>query len=196
MRQRLRPLRARVMARRPGTDGGIDLSPRARRIAGWVAAALIIGLIALLFRLLGGNGDGTVVNPSPAISPGASPSIQFGTALDPASGEIAADAETSRFAAGDTFGYSVASSGSPPAEVYVEVNRVGGGPIETVQDPIDAQPLPDPRVIAFRVSADALLAAFGPGRYEMLIYALPAGEPLAAGRFELIGVIESAAPSP
>lgn len=196
MRQRLRPLRTRVMARRAGTEGGFDLSPRARWIAGWVAAALIIGVIALLFRLLGGNGDGTVVNPSPATSPGASPSIRFGTAFDPTSGEIARDAETSRFAAGDTFRYSVTPLGSPPAEVYVEVNRVGGGPIEAVQDPIDAQPLEDPRLIAFQVQVNKLLEAFGSGSYEMLIYADPAGEPLAVGRFELIGVIESAAPSP
>ncbi len=195
MRQRLRPLRARAMARRPGAEGKLDLSPRARRIAGWVAAALIIGVIALAFRLLGGNGDGTVVNPSPGTSAVPAPSIRFGTALDPATGEIASDAETARFAAGDTFAYSVTPSGSPPTEVYVEVRRVDGGPIETVQEPIGAQPLVDPRLIAFSVPADRLLADFGPGRYEMLIYAQPAEEPIAGGEFELIGA-ESAAPSP
>ncbi len=196
MRQRLRPLRARAMARRPGAEGRFDLSPRARRIAGWVAAALIIGVFALAFRLLGGNGDGTVVNRSPDTSAGPAPSIRFGTALDPATGEIDANAETPRFAAGDTFAYSVTPSGSVPSAVYVEVRRVGGGPIETVQEPVDAQILRDPRAIAFDVPADRLIDVFGPGRYEMLIYAEPAGEPLAGGQFELIGVAESATPSP
>src|SRR5680860_290311 len=107
MRQRLRPFRARAMARRPGSEGGFDLSPRARRIGGWVAAALLLGAFALAFRLLGGNGDGTVVSASPSGTVAGLASIRFGTALDPVSGEVAAEAETNRFTSGDPFAYSV-----------------------------------------------------------------------------------------
>ena len=127
MRQRLRPFRDRAMARRPGDDDSLPLSPRARRIGGWIAAALLIGGIALAFRILGGNGDGTVVDPSPSGSTAsAAQSITFGTALDPATGEVAADARTERFAEGDTFVYSVAPSGDAcPTRVYVEVRANG-----------------------------------------------------------------------
>lgn len=184
------------MARPPGARPAFDLSPGQRRIAGWLAAALLIAVVALLFRLLGGNGDGTVVNPGPSSSAGPAPTIRFGTALDPATGAVADGAETERFGAGDPFAYSLAVAGAAPRAVFVEVRRIGGGPIETVQDPIDAQGLPDPRIIAFTVAADALLAAFGPGRYEMLIYEDPTAEPLGGGRFELVGVTLSPAASP
>ncbi len=184
------------MARRPGADGRFDLSPRQRLIAGWIAAALLIGGIALGYRLLGGNGDGTTVLPSPSGSTGPAPVIRFGTALDPQTGAVADTAERDRFAAGDPFAYSVTVAGAVPRAVYVEVNRTGGGPIETVQEPVEGQLLPDPRIIAFSVPADALLTAFGAGAYEMLIYDDPAAEPLAAGRFELIGPTVSASPAP
>ena len=192
MRQRLRPFRDRAMARRPGDDDALPLSPRARRIGGWIAAALLIGGIALAFRILGGNGDGTVVDSSPSGSTGSSAQgITFGTALDPATGEVAADARTERFAEGDTFVYSVTPSGSVPPSVYVEVERTGGGTAEVVQEPVDGQVLPNPAVIAFTVPASVLLDAFGPGTYLMLIYADPAGDPLAEGSFELIAPLVS-----
>ena len=197
MRQRLRPFRDRAMARRPGDDDSLPLSPRARRIAGWVAAALLIGGIALAFRLLGGNGDGTEVGPSPSGSGGAAiPGIDFGTALDPATGQVAADAQTSRFADGDLFVYSVPPAGIIPDTIFVEVRRTGGGTVEPVQAPVGAQPLPDPTVIAFTVPAALLLADFGPGEYLMLIYADPAGDPIAEGSFELVAPPASAAVSP
>ena len=180
------------MARRPGGDDSLPLSPRARRIGGWVAAALLIGGIALAFRILGGNGDGTVVDPSPSGSTGsAAQSVTFGTALDPATGEVAADARTERFAEGDTFVYSVAPSGTPPDAVYVEVRRTDGGVDEVLQEPVDAQPLPNPEVIAFSVPVADLLAVFGPGTYLMVIYADPAGDPIAEGSFELIAPLVS-----
>ena len=180
------------MARRPGDDDSLPLSPRARRIGGWIAAALLIGGIALAFRILGGNGDGTVVDASPSGSTGSSAQgITFGTALDPATGEVAADARTERFAEADTFVYSVAPNGTPPDPVYVEVRRTDGGTAEVVQAPADAQPLPNPQVIAFSVPAADLLAVFGPGTYLMLIYADPASDPLAEGSFELIAPLVS-----
>ena len=196
MRQRLRPFRARSMARRPGEDDAIPLSPRARRYGGWVAAALLVGGIALAFRILGGNGDGTVVGPSPSGSAASSAAgISFGTRLDATSGEVAADARTERFAGGDLFVYSVPPSGIVPSTVYVEVRRTGGGTAETVQAPADGQLLPDPTVIAFTVPTANLLAEWGPGAYQMLIYADPAGDPIAEGSFELVAPPESPTPS-
>jgi hypothetical protein len=197
MRQRLRrPFRSRSMARRPGDDDSLPLSPLARRYGGWLAAALLVAGIALAFRILGGNGDGTVVDPSPSGSVAAAgATITFGTRLDPATGEVASDARTTRFADGDLFAYSVAPSGTVPASVYVEVRRTGGGEAETAQAPVDAQPLPDPTVIAFTVPTADLLAAFGPGEYLMLIYADPAGDPIAEGTFELVALLVSPAPS-
>jgi len=197
MRQRLRPFRDRAMARRPGGDDSLPLSPRARRIGGWVAAALVIGGIALAFRILGGNGDGTVVDPSPSGSTGSSAQgVTFGTALDPATGEVAADARTERFAEEDTFVYSVTPSGSVPPTVFVEVERTDGGAAEVVQEPVEGQLLPNPTVIAFTVPASVLLDVFGPGRYLMTIYAEPGGDPLAEGSFELIAPAGSPAASP
>ncbi|MEA2651845.1 MAG: hypothetical protein QOI85_1566 [Chloroflexota bacterium] len=192
MRQRLRPFRDRAMARRPGGDDSLPLSPRARRIGGWVAAALLIGGIALAFRLLGGNGDGTVVDALPSGSTASSAAaITFGTALDPATGEVAADTRADRFAEGDSFVYSVAPSGTLPGAVYVEVRRTDGGVVEIAQEPVEAQPLPNPEVIAFTVPVADLLAVFGPGTYLMLIYADAASEPLAEGTFELVAPLVS-----
>jgi len=185
------------MARRPDGDDPFTLSPRARWIGGWIAAALLIGGIALAFRLLGGNGDGTVVAPSPSSSAAlAATTIAFGTALDPATGEVAADTRSDRFADGDSFVYSVPASGTEPTAVFVEVRRTAGGVVETAQEPLDAQALPNPPVIAFTVPAADLLAVFGPGEYLMLVYADPAGDPIAEGRFELVGPTVSPAASP
>jgi len=197
MRQRLRPFRDRVMARRPGDEDSLPLSPRARRIGGWIAAAVLIGGIALAFRLLGGNGDGTVVDPTPSGSTGSSAqTVTFGTALDATTGEVAADAQTSRFADGDLFVYSVPPTGVIPDPVFVEVRRTGGGTVETVQAPVGEQDLPDPTVIAFTVPTALLLADFGPGEYLMLIYAAPTGDPIAEGTFELVAPLVSPAVSP
>lgn len=185
------------MARAPGNDESFRLSPRARRIGGWIAAALIIGLIAVAFRLLGGNGDGTDVLGRPTASAsGAAARITFGTALDAATGEVAAEARTDRFADGDTFVYSVAPTATPPpSAVYVEVRRTGGGEAETLQAPADAQTLPNPDVIAFSVPVADLLAVFGAGEFLMLIYADPQGDPIAEGPFELVAPIGSPAAS-
>ena len=184
------------MARRPGSGEEL-LSPRARRIAGWVAAILLIGGVALAFRLLGGNGDGTAVAPSPSgsgLKTGAE--IAFGTALDPATGKVAEDARTERFAAGDLFSYSAVPPDSVPPEVYVEVIRVGNG--EPAQAPVNAQTVTGDEAIAFSVQAAALLEAFGPGQYTMLIYADPDDDPIAEGSFELVAAeaSPSTAPSP
>ena len=182
------------MARRPGS-GEEFVSPRARRIAGWVAAILLIGGVALALRLLGGNGDGTSVAPSPSgPGPTTGAEITFGTALDPATGQVAEDARTDRFTAGDPFSYSVVPPDSVPPEVYVEVVRAGDG--EAVQAPVSAQAVNGDRAIAFSVEAAALLEAFGPGHYTMLIYADPDEDPIAEGSFELAGAGASPSTSP
>jgi hypothetical protein len=200
MRQRLRNFRERErpMARRPIDDARVSLSPRSRRLAGWLAAILLVVGIAVVLRVLGGNGDGAPIGaaPSGSASGTAAAEIAFGTALDPVSGQVADAARTDRFVAGDIFSYSVPPDGAVPAAVYVEVRRISGATEEIVQEPIDADALPDPNVIAFRVPTEDLLAVFGPGTYLMLIYAEPTGEPIAEGTFELVSADPSAAPSP
>lgn len=198
MRQRLRSVRAHPMARRLGNDERFVLSPRARRIAGWVAAILLVLGIALVVGVLGGDGDGTPIGstPSPSSVAGDRTAITFGTAIDPATGKVAEAAKVDRFAAGDTFAYSVALVGAVPEAVYVEVLRTGGAADEIVQQPIEAQILPDPDSIAFTVPTDDLLAVFGSGTYLMRIYAEPAGEPIAEGSFELVGADVSPSAGP
>jgi hypothetical protein len=203
MRQRLRPLRARAMARRPGEEGRINLGPRERRLLGWIAALVLVVGIAVVVGILGGNGDGAPVNPgqSAAQSLGAAPPITFGTALDDATHEVAEGSQTDRFTAADTFAYSITASEGRvvPTTVYVEVERIGGGALEVVQaaTPDGEQTVPSGRAtVAFTVPADALLAAFGPGQYRMRIYVDPASDPLAEGTFSLVAdVAQSAAPS-
>ncbi|HET8776171.1 MAG TPA: hypothetical protein VFN76_00790 [Candidatus Limnocylindria bacterium] len=195
MRQRINRWRPRSMARRPDGDDRFSLSPRARRIAGWLAALLLVLGIAAVVRFLGGNGDGTPVGAAPSGS--ASPAsdaaaITFGTAIDPATGQVAEAARAESFTAGETFAYSVEPGAALADPVYVEVRRTGGGPVGVVQEAVDDQDLPDPRAIAFTVPVDNLLDVFGSGEYLMLIYAEAGGtgDPLAEGTFELV----SAAP--
>lgn len=184
------------MARRPDDGSRFALSPTTRRIAGWLVALLLIVGVAVVVGVLGGNGDGTPIDPDPSGSSGVgAASIAFGTAIDPATGEVDEAARVDRFAAGDTFAYSVEPAGDVPDAVYVEVRRTGGGPAEVAQAPVDPQRLPNPEVIAFTVPTDDLLAVFGPGDYLMLIYADPTEAPIAEGTFHLAAAA-SPAPSP
>ena len=201
MRQRFRPLRARVMARRPGEDGRITLGPRERRLLGWIAALVIVVGIAIVVGVLGGNADGTPVDPDGTTAPSAaSPlAIAFGTELDATTWQVAAGAGTDRFLEGDLFAYAVPPSVTVPATVYVEVVRTGGGTEEVVQAAATdgSQPVPAGRpAIAFSVPAARLFEAFGPGEYRMRIFADPAGEPLAAGTFTLVDDVAPASATP
>lgn len=202
MRQRFRPLRARVMARRPGEDGRSTLSPRERRLLGWIAAIVLVIGIALVVGLLGGNGDGTPLAPGESASPGTDglPPIALGTAIDASTGEVADGARTDRFTAGDTFAYSLRPAGELPPAIYVEVERTGGGEPEIVQTATaaNAQPItPGRPAIAFNVAADILLAEWGPGQYRMRVFTEPGGDPIAEGSFTLVGDVmpPSTAPS-
>jgi hypothetical protein len=195
MRQRFRSIRGRSMARRRGENGRLQLAPEQLRWIGWIAAVVLIAGIALVVRVLGGNGDGTAVDPEATPSASAGPAaIAFGTALDPATGAVAADALTSTFVAGQTFAYSLDPTASLPAAIYVEVVRTAGGPEEVVQAAATdgEQALPDgSTTIAFDVGVDALFTAFGAGTYEMTIYLDPTEAPIGVGTFTL-----SAATSP
>ena len=186
------------MARRPGGDGAapITLSPRALRIGGWVVAILLVAGIAVVVGLFGGDADSGPLGASPSASnSAAAATIVFGTSIDDATGAVAAGAGTDRFVAGDTFAYSVALSGASPDPVFVEVRRTGGGLAEIVQTPLEGrQALERPPALAFDVPADILFEVFGPGEYLMLIYADPALDPIAEGRFILVGA--PAVPSP
>ena len=173
------------MARRPG-ERRVPLSPGARRIAGWVAAVAIVAGIAIGAQIVGGSGEG-----EPNASAGGSPSadeptaITFGTALDPTTGLVATASRTSDFAAGDTFAYSVADV-APPPNVYVEVERLAGGPGTIVQAPALQTLGPGAVALAFSVPAAAVLDTFGPGQYEMRIYVEGETAPVAEGTFTLV----------
>lgn len=199
MRQRLRTFRPRSMARRPGDDERFTLSPRARRLGGWLAALVLVIGIAVAVGVLGGNGDGAAIAPVVSGSPSARgpvAAVAFGTEIDPVTGEVAESARTDRFAAGDTFAYSVRPPEPPPPVVHVEVRRADSD--EVVQPAAAAaQALPqDARIIAFSVPAANLVSEFGTGEFTMIIFADPAGSPLARGEFELVDPSPSGSAAP
>ncbi len=164
---------------------------------GFIAAALLIGGAVLAFQLLGGDDDGTLLDPSPPGSAGSGTvAITFGTALDPATNEVAADARTDQFSEGDAFVYSVPVAGTVPDAVYVEVRLAGDVSAAPVQDPVRPQPVTTTNAISFSVTAAALLAEFGAGEFLMLIYTDPAAEPIAEGTFTLIEPDATPTPSP
>jgi hypothetical protein len=174
------------MARPAGERPSVSLTPRARMFAGWLVAVLIVVLVAFLVGRLGsGDAPGATSSAVPS-GAAAAVGIAFGTALDPTTGEVAADARVDRFAPGDPFAWSTVPTVPLGDEAYVEVVRIGGGPSETVQEPALHRLGPDARLIAFEVPADALFDAFGPGEYVMRVYDLPGGVLLAEGRFTLV----------
>jgi hypothetical protein len=181
------------MATRPSERRRLALSPRARVIVGWLAAAAIIVIITVIVGILGGNADGVSPDARATETPGAAPRLEiaFGTAIDPANGEVAVDALTDRFAEGDTFAYSVRPAAPPPQTVYVEVRRTDDADGEVVQSAAEAAQrlAPGATLIAFAVPASNLFAAFGPGEYLMSIHLDPAAEPIAQGAFELISPV-------
>jgi hypothetical protein len=177
------------MARRSNADGRVELTPRVRTIAGWIVAILIvIGAAFFVGRLGSPDAPGTAGSGSPASATPTFLAIAFGTGLDAATGEVAVDLQTGRFAAGDRFVYSVRPDGPPGAdELYVEVIRLG--PDQTsipVQTPAPQPISPEAAVIAYDVPADWLIDDFGPGTFLMRIYLEPGGSPIAEGQFELV----------
>jgi hypothetical protein len=189
MRQRFRRDRGSSMARRPGEERAITLTPRARRLGGWLVAALLVVGIALAVGILGGDGDGTSVVPTPSASGSGTPAtvaIAFGSAIDPVTGEVSADATVTRFAPGDAFAYSARPDTPPPTTIYVEVRRTGDGATEIVQPASPQSLAAGARVIAYVVEASALVDDFGTGEFVMRIFTAPDEAPIAEGSFELV----------
>lgn len=183
MRTRWRRITGRRMAR-PLSGGPTRLGPRARVIAGWVAAAALVAAIALIVGLPGRDAG----TPPPTASPSGPMSLRivFGTALDPTSGE--ATQPTDRFAAGDLFAYSVHLTKPIGRDaIAVEVLRSDGDTLTVVQAPASQPVSATSRVIAYSVPAEALLTAFGEGQFVMRIYRAVGEEPFAEGRFRLVG---------
>lgn len=180
------------MARRTAGAGRIDLSPRARMIGGWLVALLLVLGVAGAVRFFGESGEGTVGGPNGSGSAPATPSgIIFGTLLT-AERQIPVDARTTTFSRGDTFAYAVEEA-RPAQRVFVEVRRTGGGAVETVQEPVEEQLIPNaPGPIAFSVPAANLLDAWGPGEYLMRIRLAEDGPVIGEGPF----VLGEASPSP
>lgn len=183
MRIRWRRITGHRMAR-PLGGGPTRLGPRARVIAGWVAAAGLVAAIAIIVGLPGRDAGTPQSTASP--SGPATLRITFGTALDPATGE--AKGATDRFASGDLFAYSVhLAMPIGRKTIAVEVLRADGDTLTVVQTPASQGVSATSRVIAFSVQADALLKAFGEGQFVMRIYRAAGEQPFAEGRFRLIG---------
>ena len=181
------------MARRAGgIPPRIELSPRARVVAGWLTALVLVVAVAFIVGRLGdqageaaGGADST---PSGAASP---LPITFGTVLRQ-DGEVDPASQTERFTAGDTFAYSIEAAPPAAGEVSVEVVRLRGGAAEPVQTPA-AQEVPQGRLaVGFQVPTQQLLDAFGPGEFVMRIYTT-SGAVIGEGRFVLL---DATAPSP
>lgn len=149
---------------------------------------MLVAAIAAGVQLIG-SGEGLPAASGAASADAAAPrEITFGTTLDSSTGLVAVETETSRFAATDTFAYSVAGM-SPPAAVFVEVERTGGGEAgggeaSVVQEASEQRLGPGATAVAFSVPASALVEDFGPGTYRMRIY--HDGAIAAEGTFELV----------
>jgi hypothetical protein len=169
-----RPIMAGGRRRGPG--------PRARIWLGWVAAAAGIAVVAFFVGRAGSEVG--LVSPSPSPSVAISLPITFGTALDPVSGK--AVELTDRFRSGDPFAYSVELAAAPGVDqILVEIVRFEGGAETVVQQPDEQGIDASSRIIAFSVPTATLLAAWGPGSYEMRIY-LADPDPVARGTFTLV----------
>ena len=173
-----------MMARPVGEVGPLASLPVGLLLA--AGAALVVVVIVLL-ATRGGDGSGGVAGGrSNATAAADAPiTIRFGTAIDAVSGEVS-DPRTA-FRAGDAFAYSIRLD--EPVEtdtVEVEViHRSQDGSQEVVQAPAPQPVNPAVRVIAFQVTADALIEGFGTGDFQMRIYR--GRELLAQGHFTLEG---------
>jgi hypothetical protein len=159
-------------------------APQTRTILSWAAAVLL--LVALAFIVGRPAGETGVLGGTPAPSTTPPPLvIVFGTALDPAT-NVAVDT-TDHFLAGDPFAYSVTLNAAPGTDtILVEVTRVVAGVPTVVQEPSVQKIVPESPTFAFQVLTDDLLAAWGPGDYEMRIFFTAAEPPFAVGTFTLV----------
>jgi hypothetical protein len=159
------------------------VTPRARTVLSWTAAILLLGALAFVVGRPSTESGILTGTPSPTDPPPLP--IMFGLSLDPAT-NVAAE-QTTRFRAGDQFAYSVSLAAAPGRDrILVEVARVVAGVRTVVQEPSVQKILPEAPTFAFEVRTDDLLAAWGPGDYQMRIFWEAAAPPFAAGAFTLI----------
>jgi hypothetical protein len=141
-----------------------------------VALAFIVGRPGAEFGVLSGT-------PSPTATPPLS--IAYGTGLD-SDTNVAID-PTQRFRPGDPFAYSVTLTTAPGTDtILVEITRLVAGVRTVVQEPSVQRIVPEAATFAFQVQTDDLLAAWGPGDYEMRIFFNAAEPPFAVGNFTLV----------
>ena len=177
---RLRPMRSAYRRNRPRRRGRRSAQSR---WLGWIAAALGVGAIAFIVGRAGL--DAALSGPTPVPTASGPAQVLFGRALDPATGE--ATGGINRFRAGDGMAYSVQlPSGAAGGTVLIEVVRLDGSTETVMQEPTATVPQIASNALGFRPSAAAMLATWGPGNFVLRIYADPAGQPLAAGRFTLV----------
>ncbi len=173
------------MARPRGEPG---LARRAS-VLGWVA---VVGLVVAVAFIVGrpGRDAGTAAatgSPAPTTLP-----VVFGTAIDHDSGE--ATQRTAHFRPGEPFAYSVRLATDVGQQtVYVEVLRATAEGLLQVQAPRAQKTLAERPVIAYLVTTDGLIQAFGPGDFVLRIYLDPEAAPIAAGSFT---VVPPAGPAP
>lgn len=158
-------------------------APQTRTILSWGAAVLL--LVALAFIVGRPNAESGVLAGTPSPTAASPLPIVFGTALD-AETNVAID-RTDRFLAGDPFAYSVTLAAPPGTDtILVEVARVVAGVRTVVQVPSVQEIVPEAPTFAVQVLTDDLLAAWGPGDYEMRIFLDAAAPPIAVGTFTLV----------
>ena len=180
-RRRGRSSQARPMAAEQRQGPG----PRARTWLGWVAAAFGVAVVAFLVGRAGSESG--LPTPTPSPSAAGPVTIEYGTALDPASGE--AVEPTQRFRAGDRIAYSVRLPAPPGVDtILVEIARLEADGETVVQPPAEQGIVATSPVFGFSfgVPTSELLDAWGPGEYAMRIYLPGTAAPIAAGRFTLV----------
>jgi hypothetical protein len=142
-------------------------------------------LVALAVIVGRPGAEQEVLSSTPSPTPTPPLGIVFGTALDPDSG--VAVGSTNRFRAGDPFAYSVTLDAAPGIDsILVEIDKLGIGGRDVVQEPSVQHILPSSPTFAFQVQTDDLLRAWGDGTFEMRIFRAGDADPLAVGTFVLI----------
>lgn len=174
------PAEAATERQRPARQAGRG-EPRRATLLGWLAAAGV--LLALAVVVGGPRVDAGDVQPSGSAEQEVA-AITFGTGRDPSTGQLVGTGGT--FEAGGSFVYRLElDEPIGVATVWVEVTRTDPAPGAVVQEPSPlAADQASPRV-EFEVPLDSLLAAWGPGSYEMRIYRERQGALIGQGRFTL-----------
>jgi hypothetical protein len=176
-----RSTRRSLRAARRSSRRSLQTNP----LVGWLVAG---GLLVALAFVVGGPAAeqgllGDRSSPRPSAS--APIAIRFGLALDPDTNR--AVQRVRRFAAGQTFAYSVTLPEAPTTStIFVEVQRISGQTPRIVQERTQQQITAGRRTVSLILRTDDLLAAWGAGRFEMRIFVGQDPAPVATGRFRLV----------